>query len=608
LAAWWAAVRSIGRSALTPVAVGFAVAIAVAAARRHWPSAGSAPISTWAEAAADGSARKGSRHGRAILTGAAAAIFIIAVALLYGSTMAPSPRNGVQPVEFMDEAYYSVMGSDLAAAGTETIYSPSGFAQLDGLPIQTWYHWGELWLASAAITIFGAAPMAARYFVVLPVLLLAAAAMTGTVVRRMARTSSTAAYLFGCLACVFLAPIPLIPGPFFSSWAVGLVFGITEYGLAAVAVLLALYVWAVLDHRKATGALVLFAGSAVASIVPAHIVIALLAVMGVGSVWMIRAIQAARSAGRLPTFSPVWRRTLLMTGILIATTVAWGLLTGHGIGTSALSPGVSPFNASWGDTLAITTLGAGAFLAIGFAWPIARSHGLDQADLYIGTVVLLVVGAIAWGARLGDFTMFYVFFGGIAVFATPAAAVAVWTLRDHLHEAQHLGLVAGLMVVCVIQLGIGVVAGVVRLQEFGPHDYDPIAVDMLRAIEQLPANAELAYACKPFEEVSFSDPRLESIDAHAGRRVVPMCFEAESLSVMVGAHPSLSVPDAFFRWAPQRILYPDAAANPSSGAVAAFLKDHGIDYIYADAQHPNSLVADAIPIATSADGEILKVP
>ena len=57
---------------------------------------------------------------------------------------------------------------DLAKTGTETIYSPSGFDQIDGLPAQTWYHWGELWLAAAAISIFGMAPLDARHFVVLP--------------------------------------------------------------------------------------------------------------------------------------------------------------------------------------------------------------------------------------------------------------------------------------------------------------------------------------------------------------------------------------------------------------------------------------------------------
>jgi hypothetical protein len=42
--------------------------------------------------------------------------------------------------------------------------------------------------------------------------------------------------------------------------------------------------------------------------------------------------------------------------------------------------------------------------------------------------------------------------------------------------------------------------------------------------------------------------------------------------------------------------------------VVAFLKRHGIDYIYADGRHPNTLVPDALSIATSGHGEVLQVP
>ena len=44
----------------------------------------------------------------------------------------PSPRDGVQPLEFMDEAYYAILGADLAETGTETMYSPSGFTRHPG--------------------------------------------------------------------------------------------------------------------------------------------------------------------------------------------------------------------------------------------------------------------------------------------------------------------------------------------------------------------------------------------------------------------------------------------------------------------------------------------
>jgi hypothetical protein len=609
LAAWWAALASGGRSSFTPAAVGFAIALALALVRR---ARRRPPANVLAAAAAESDGAETipprSPPRRSLIVAAlAGAVFVVAIALLYGATMAPSPRDGVQPVEFTDEAFYAVLGRDLATTGTETNLLHSGFSDLPGLPSQTWYHWGELWLASAVITVFGTAPLAARFFVVLPVVLLAAAALTGTVVRRMARTSSRRAYLFGFVASLFLAPMPL-PGPFFGSWAVSLIFGITLYGLASVAALLALYGLAVLVTRRPTWALAGFVGSAVALILPAHIVIVLLALVGTGSVWTIRIVQSVMAAHRLPIVSQIWRRTFIATGIAIVATVVWGLLTGHGMGTSG-SPSVSPFNASWRDSVAITILGAGAFLAIPVAWLLVRKEAPVQADVYFGTVVLLVAGAIAWGARLGDITMFHVFYGGIAVFATPVAAVAVWMLLERLREKQHLRLAFGLVVVCVIQLELGVVTGILRLQQFGPHiDQEPISVSLLGAIRQLPPDARLAYACRPFDEAGFADPSLLSIDAHTGRRVVPMCFEANFFSTLLGAQRSVQVPNATFRWAPQRTLYPDAEADPSSAAVAAFLKDNGIDYIYADARHPNSLVADAVPIATSGEGQVFRIP
>ena len=57
-----------------------------------------------------------------------------------------------------------------------------------------------------------------------------------------------------------------------------------------------------------------------------------------------------------------------------------------------------------------------------------------------------------------------------------------------------------------------------------------------------------------------------------------------------GAVLSLEVPNTFFKWAPQQVLYPTASAKPTSTEVAAFLKANGIDYIYADDRHPNTLV------------------
>src|SRR6266550_701253 len=224
-------------------------------------------------------------------------------------------------------------------------------------------------------------------------------------------------------------------------------------------------------------------------------------------------------------------------------------------------------------------------------------------------MVILIGGAIAWGARLGDFTTFYLFFAGIAVIATPVGIIAVRSLWQRLRGTQHLRLAAGLLVICVLQLEVGAAIGIFRLQLFGAQvGQPPIPVDLLGAIKDLPPDAELAYGCRRFEEVAFGTPQLISIDLHTGHRGVPMCFTREVLSFLNGAELSDQVPSMNFQAAPQRTLYPDAATQPSSSAIASFLKDHGIEYIYADATHPNTLVNDAVPIATSGQTQLLKVP
>jgi hypothetical protein len=605
--AWWAAILSGGRSSFTPVAVGFLVAIALAVLqRRRRPMVGTAVAST-TTAAGRRTWSRPSLDRLLVLAVFLGAVFVAAVALLYGATMVQSPRDGVQPLEFMDEAFYSILGADLANTGTETIFTPSGLS-LDGFPPQTWYHWGELWLASAVIKLLGTAPLAARHFVVLPVLLLAAAGLTGTLVRRVVGTASLGAFLFGFFACVFLAPVPVIPGPFFSSWAVGLIFGITLYGLATVAALLAIYCLAVLSARRDSWALAAFAGSAFALIVPAHLLIAGLAIVGVGGVWTIRMVQALRTTGRLPAVPAIWRRVVMVSSVAIALTVAWGLLTGHGVGGSGSSASVPAFNPSWRDSILITILGSGAFLAIAAAWVLAdRERGL-QADLYVGTAALLIGGAVAWGARLGDFNMFHGFFSGIAIFATPVAAIAVWSVWMRLRAGGRPLLAFAIVLFCVGQIEVGMATGVLRLQRFGPGNYEPLPLGILATIESLPADAKLAYSCQPSEELAIWDARLLGISAHTSRRIVPMCFQSESLAQLAGGEASLDVANPLFQSAPQRVLYPTSSARPSTEGMATFLKAHGIDYIYADRAHPNAIVADATVVAADGEFRILQVP
>jgi hypothetical protein len=294
---------------------------------------------------------------------------------------------------------------------------------------------------------------------------------------------------------------------------------------------------------------------------------------------------------------------------MVLATVAWGLLTGHGIGANGSSPSVSPFNASWVQAVAITALGAGAFAAIGFAWFMVRHNASTQAGVYVGVVVILVVGALAWGALLGDFNTFHLFYGGIAVFATPIAAVAVWSIWVRLGaKTSRRRLSLALLVLGCLQMELGVGLGVGRLQTFGTGGYLPIPVEVLAAIRSLPSDAKLAYACQPTEEVAFWTAGLLGIDAHTGRRIIPMCFEAETFGGLTGTELSKEVPSPLYRWAPQGTLYPDLTTQPSTTSLQEFLKANGIDYLYEDRFHPNTLVADAIPVATSGTVRILRIP
>jgi hypothetical protein len=165
------------------------------------------------------------------------------------------------------------------------------------------------------------------------------------------------------------------------------------------------------------------------------------------------------------------------------------------------------------------------------------------------------------------------------------------------------------IVLCAIQLDLGVAVSIGRLQAFGPGaNPPPVSEAMLAEIMHLPPNAKLAYACQPFEETGFWDGRLLGLDARTGRRVVPMCFQAEIFGPMTGGPVSADVPSRSFLWAPQHAIYPDSGALPSPGDIVSFLRANGIEYIYADARHPNSLVPGAIPIATSGVTQLLRLP
>jgi hypothetical protein len=605
VASIWAAVASGGRSGFTPVAFAFVLSILIAVRRPERDSGdvehGTAPVIP--------GGRQEERLSPHVANGiAAAAAFVALVGLLYGATIAPSPRDGQQPVEFHDQPFYAVLGRDLAQSGTESIYSPSGFADLPGLPAQTWYHWGDIWLSAASMSIFGVEPMLARHYIVLPLILLAAAALTGTLVRRARRTRSPWAFLMGFWACLFLAPIPML-GTFFSSWPTGLIYGITTYGLAAVPVLLVLYLIVTRKLGPPKLATSIFTGAVVASVIPSHIVIAFLGLVGIGAAaipWLARTLM--RRPWSL-TFPDGTGPTVVISAVTVAATVAWGLVTGHGIGVSGLADRVSPFNVTWQLSVALWIVGAGVFLAIPIELFLARRHAGVVRPILLGTTTLLVVGALIWGARLGDFTMFYFFYGGIAIIGTPVAAIAIWSLweRAKLHGRRR-PLAIAVFVVCVLQLEFGVVAGILRLEQTGGRAYEPLSLELVASARALPVDAKIAYACNEFEELAFWNAKLMSLDAHGGRHLVPMCFETDLFSALEGVDVSGEFPSPLFRTAPQRALYPNRESRPTPAAVLSFLKDHQIEYIYADSAHPNSLVPEAVPIATGGSAELLRIP
>lgn len=602
LASVWATMASGGRSAFTPVAVLFAICIGAAVLR---PGSIALPTPPRGDQAgrAGGSDRQ---HARLVSVGLSAA-FIAGAAILYGSTMALMARDGVQPLEFLDEAFYSVLARDIGQTGTESVYSPSGFASLPNTAPQTWYHWGELWLASGVIQVLGSAPVDARHFVVLPVALLAAASVSGTIVQTFARTRSSRAYLFGFAACLFLAPIPLLQGAYHATWAVGLSFGITVYGSAAIAGILGVYALAVLDSRRPDWALAGVVGCILAFLLPAHILVAILTVAGLvtGLAAMSWQIVRGTSGWRVPA---IWRMTGTWALLAFGVTLLWGFATGHGIGGSGTSAGVEPFDEAWQQSMLGVAVGGLMLFAAPFGWVLLRRDEPLLAAICAGATGLVLFGAVAWGARVADFNMFHVFFAGIAVFLTPIAAAVAWIIVRECLASGRRALAGSLAALYLTQMLVGFSSTLLRLDRFGPGDYDPIPVAMLDAIRALPSDAMLAYSCRPMEELAIWDPRLVSIDAHTGRRMVSMCFQADFLGTLIGAPSDPTVASPYFAFAPQHDLYRVADEDPSGDQVAAFLLAHGVEYIYVDPVHTDVLVPWAVEVARSGAFGLSRIP
>ena len=193
LAAWWAAIGSAGRSSFTPVAVGFAASIEASVLR---PQGDQATLGIRV------------RISIPILLGACA--FVVTVGLLMDSAMAPSPRDGVQPLPFQDPAFYAVLGRTLVRPCRQ-YPAPSGFSAIPGMPAQAWYHWGEISSPRPFRGWSGPRPLPPA---------ISSCCRCFSSPRRMGRHDRAASdpttrstFLLSFSACLFLAPLPWVATP-----------------------------------------------------------------------------------------------------------------------------------------------------------------------------------------------------------------------------------------------------------------------------------------------------------------------------------------------------------------------------------------------------------
>ena len=266
LASWWAAIVSGGRSVFTPVAVGFAVAVALALAR--WirrPRPDAAPAIEPPDSYGVAHAKRTEASRRPCLAFSAAACSSSPSPSCTARRCPPAPETRSSRSNSWTRRSTRSSAETLPTTGTETIYldirvlRPLESPDPDLVPLGRdvagigGHHRLRLGRSRSPKPDRAARPAARR----------GRLDRDGrSTIWRTPRLGR--AYAFGFIACLVLAPIPLIPGRFFTNWAVGLVFGITLYGLAAVAVLLALYSLTVLGVGEPTWALAVFVGSSIA--------------------------------------------------------------------------------------------------------------------------------------------------------------------------------------------------------------------------------------------------------------------------------------------------------------------------------------------------------
>ena len=260
--------------------------------------------------------------------------------------------------------------------------------------------------------------------------------------------------------------------------------------------------------------------------------------------------------------------------------------------------------------MAIITLGAGAFLAIAFAWFVVRTRRRRwRRTSTSAPACSWSPGRWSGAALLAD----YLHVPRVLRRRSPSSPRRPrWSRsgRSGSASARHGHVVAGDRRARPVRRSSWWAApspsSGCRSSDRGLRS--PIPAEILTAIKDLPADAKLAYACQPFEELALWDARLLGIDARTGRRIVPMCFQAETFG-HPDRRPSRPTSESDVRvGSAARAVSRMRAAHPSSAAVRSFLLANGIDYIYADAMHPNTLAPDATPVTTSGEVQILRLP
>ena len=544
---------------------------------------------------------------RSIGMGLICGAFLAGFGIVYGVTIAPSVRDGVQPMEFMDQAFYSVLGVQLQATGVESVYLPAGFGALPGLPERSWYHWGEMWLAAVALEVPGVSPMQARHAIVLPLLLLSSACTVGALAARLvASARRSEAFLFAAFGMLTIAPVPLVLGDHFDWWARPIGFTVTQYGLAFVVAAIALHAIVTSSRSGSTLGRSIAFGAIAAALVASHVLIAAMAAVAVGT---SAAFQIVTDRTRMDWLRDrgVWSSVIACV-IAGAATIGWGMLSGHGFASDGVLQGVPPFATAWQRSIILSAVGAGAICLGLVAAALLRRQHQRLFTVTLGASGAVIAGALIWGARLADYNSFHIYFGTVAILLTPVAVVALVVAAIHARDQGRDRLALGVILVLSVQGAIGIAATIQRLYEFGPGHYRAVPVDVLDFMRGTPGGARFAYSCVAFEEVATWDARLVSLTAHTGRTVVPMCFQADAFRLQLGQALDPMKENPWFARAPQRELYPSADARPAPEAIIRFLRANAIAYIYQDPDHQIVLVPGAQTVFRSGHVSILAVP